>query len=263
MKTATYLFGALFALLVAADVAACPRFPIAKIRVIDQFGKPIAGAKVFRYVTANDSFYLRNDSKKVNGNWEKDSANFLEYRASSFYLMKEDYKAPSFGYRICAPGYADVLINSIKYVYDEDTWRLPLLEVVLYSKQLVKTNQSFHVYDVFMIEHELEVKDSIRLDKKVFIKEIQETPADLLMDQVSVRTYPNPVVNELHIEFSNPQTSSNRFVLHDANGKLVHEQLSEASNFDILMNWYASGTYFLTIYDSSNSPILRQQIVHQ
>ena len=201
----------------------------------------------------------------MNEEWEPDSTQFLAYGYYWGYKKNENSKAADYTYRVCAPGYADVLIASVDYSFshEEGSWRLPLLEVVLYAKQLVKTDQNFHIHDVFIVSNEVVVNDSLRLDKKSFLKEIQETPAERLMEQVTVRAFPNPVVNELHIEFSKPQTSSNRFVLHDANGKLVHEEASEASKFDLLMNWYAPGTYFLTIYDSGNSPILRQQIVHQ
>jgi hypothetical protein len=242
--------------------------PIGTIRIIDQHGKSITNAQVYQFYSQKDSFKLRNFVSRliVSETRVVDSSTFTVYNSSSFFYGKENAYPSEKLFLIQVPGYADVCIKSISFEREmrKDYRSIPIVEVVMYAKKLVRTESEYRVYESFFLQDEIKVIDSLRLEMKDYLKDIkanEESVPEEEMSQVSAKAFPNPVVEELHIQFTVTPRSPCKIMVHDALGKLVYEAITESAEHEILMNWYKAGTYFLTIYDQTNSPLLRQQII--
>lgn len=76
-------------------------------------------------------------------------------------------------------------------------------------------------------------------------------------NDVSVLIFPNPVVNELRIDFSSLESGKYSLELHDAIGKLIRKDQKEVGfsneKHTIGLQEFAAGEYFLTVRNSSGS----------
>lgn len=269
MKTAL-LFLFILGICSVSSVEACPIYQLANIKVIDQHGQPINNAKVYHYSSLQDSFPLRrrefwlrqSDGSKLH----IDSNIFALFSSGGWGYYLEDTEPSTKEFLITAPGYANVAIKSADFRSKENTRNLPILEVVLYAKKLVRTNNDFQVYESFYLQDEVKVEDSLRLELKDYLKDIrtnEQSIPEAEASVVSVKAYPNPVQNELHIRLAFTPTAAHKIVLHDAQGKRLYEAITETAEHELVMSWYVPGTYYLTVYDPSDTPLLRQQVVKE
>ena len=74
-------------------------------------------------------------------------------------------------------------------------------------------------------------------------------------NDVNVLIYPNPVSNELRIDFSSLNAGTYKLSLHDAIGKLIRDESKEVDGFNskhvVNLQELAAGEYFLTIRNSA------------
>lgn len=273
MKTATLFFTLLLFASSQSSEACCRFYETLRIKVMNETS-PIYNAEV--KLRSKESPRSYNLSHAYNVLVDKDNWT-REFDSAAFSFYNRRYKGQvdlsGLELEISAPGYATVIIDgaAIKVTeYKEEkytTYKLAILEVVLYAKQGMKFNNEYVVFDQFNVK-DLSFTDSTRLDWTFYKSEIKDqdwkyTSGVQEETKVSARAYPNPAKDNLHIQLSYFPLAAHRIELHDANGKLVDKKEFQMEGYDLTMGWYAPGNYFLTIYDQSNTAILRQQIVHQ
>lgn len=67
-------------------------------------------------------------------------------------------------------------------------------------------------------------------------------------DPIGLGVYPNPVINELHIDLDEPYTGSMYVTLYDYRGRLVGKQsYKEQQSVIFDVRHFAQGTYFLRV----------------
>lgn len=67
-------------------------------------------------------------------------------------------------------------------------------------------------------------------------------------DKIGLGVYPNPVIDELHIDLEKPYTGSMHVTLYDYRGRLVDKQSYKEQQYVIFdVRHHAQGTYFLRV----------------
>jgi hypothetical protein len=76
-----------------------------------------------------------------------------------------------------------------------------------------------------------------------------------------IRTYPNPVMNDLKFDF-NINGTSNLFIdLIDINGRIILNKISINKNSNISFNYYGPGIYLLKFYNKKSKLIYTAKII--
>lgn len=119
--------------------------------------------------------------------------------------------------------------------------------------------------DYFVIDY-----DDTVLYKFTFISDANQTNKDGLMfdnlffqDDVSgleefdfnlieSKSYPNPVVNEITISFSNDQISTFEVFIYDVLGKQIYKSETTSDNVQISLQSLNNGTYYYKLVDKKN-----------
>lgn len=68
---------------------------------------------------------------------------------------------------------------------------------------------------------------------------------DIFLGKVSLRYYPNPVMDKLHIDVMESNGNKIQASLYELNGKLVHQQILNQASNTISIQAYSSGVYLL------------------
>ena len=74
-------------------------------------------------------------------------------------------------------------------------------------------------------------------------------------DKISITVWPNPVVNELHIQVKDPNGSGIRYQLYTVDGKLLEGNIISGNQTAIGMNKYAAAVYILLVTHLNNKII--------
>ena len=75
------------------------------------------------------------------------------------------------------------------------------------------------------------------------LSKLSKTP-----DPIGLGVYPNPVINELHIDLDKPYEGSMYVTLYDYRGRLVDRQSYKEQQFVVFdVRHHAQGTYFLRV----------------
>lgn len=84
---------------------------------------------------------------------------------------------------------------------------------------------------------------------QVFSKEGAIDSVAMVSDQLSeiltIDLYPNPTLKTVQIEFSNLEVLTNEVRLIDQNGKILYQQKEFTGNFEVNLEAYPVGTYFI------------------
>ncbi len=222
---------------------ACPIWPIGRMLIVDEAGKPIPNVVMWRCYTQVDSFII----KKNNYNDLKDTNVYIFWNRS-YYANTRMLKT----FRITAKGFTDVLIKDLNFINLNDDDKLPLIVITMYTNKYVKRGDLLTLLTSFKYETKLEVKDSEVLKLSDYLESI--TDANLVSEAVRVanyvvKTYPNPVKDILNIDINVQVTKSYHAKLLNAQGQLLNEVELNAQRNTIDMQWQTTGVYFIQVYD--------------
>lgn len=239
-KILTFILFSLF--LKNAD--ACPIWPIGRMLIVDETGKPIPNAVVWKYRIQKDSFVVN----KYNYDEIKDT-NLYIFWSRSYYTNSRIPKTM----RITAKGFADVVIKDLNFINtNDDEDKLPLIVVTMYTNKYVKRGDLLTLITSFKYETKLEVKDSVVLQLSDYLEAI--TDASLVSEagrvaNYVVKTYPNPVKDMLNIDINLQVTKPYHAKLLNAHGQLLNEVELSAQTNTIDMQWQTTGVYFIQVYN--------------
>jgi len=228
------------------NAEACPIWPIGKMLIVDEIGKPIPNAVLWRYWTPKDSFI--ND--KSHYSRTLDTNIYMFWTGGGFYRSGKMAKT----FRITAKGYSDVVIKdlSFKTSYDYDEDKLPLIVVTMYTNKYVKRGDLLTLLTSFKYETKLEVSDSIVLKLSDYLEAITDASLVSEASRVAnyvVKTYPNPVKDILNIDINLQVTKPYNAKLLNAQGQLLSEVELNAQTNTIDMQWQTAGVYFIQVYN--------------
>lgn len=246
--------------LVSQEVISCPIWLVGKIKIVDENNKVVQNAKVWRYSSLNDSFAERKGDYDYRTDERIDTNTYFIYTGGLRYY--DDYKLPDKEFLITADGYADVIIKSIDWDWLDTI--TPTLIITMYGQKYKKVNNSIALYDKFVVNETVEVKDTVRLKWKDYVGDENDISNGFGKEVFTkVTTYPNPVVKGLHIKINYAITSPLTAKISDVQGKLIEEIRIENNEVDWDLQWHKKGSYFLTVYDETNKPIHTQLIAKQ
>ncbi|SMC78633.1 T9SS type A sorting domain-containing protein [Cellulophaga tyrosinoxydans] len=90
---------------------------------------------------------------------------------------------------------------------------------------------------------------------KTSVEVLDSIPLEALVDtdlkDYKIAAYPNPVVDELYMEWiDNPEKMPTRIQINSFDGRVLHQQLLKENQREQIVDFsnYASGVYVLTIY---------------
>ena len=255
MKT-KLLLGVSFLFYFAGTAIACPVYQVGKMYIIDEQGKPVPDAVVYRYYSLEDSFRMVKDRFRFAGNevWEDTNAYIFWGGGGRWRITnEEEQKKPADKYlRIQAKGYADVIIRTLEFTGDWDAEQLPVLKVTMYGRKYFRKGELFTLIDKYVCETALKVKDSMVLGFSDYVQAMRsETAVETAGRNAAfvVRTYPNPVVDKLSIDIADPITRPYKATLTDMQGKDVSELKIEEQHSILDMEWQSKGMYYIRVYD--------------
>lgn len=229
--------------LILSNVDACPSWPIGRMLILDESGKPIPNAVVWKYRIQKDSFVVN----KNNYDEIKDT-NLYTFWSRSYYANSRIPKTM----RITAKGFADVVIKDLNFINSNDDNKLPLIVVTMYTNKYLKSGDLLTLLTSFKYETKLEVKDSVVLKLSDYLEAI--TDASLVSEagrvaNYVVKTYPNPVKDILNIDINLLVTKPYNAKLLNVQGQLISEVELNAQTNTIEMQWQTSGVYFIQVYN--------------
>jgi hypothetical protein len=226
------------------NVRACPSWPIGRMLIVDETGKPIPNAIVWKCYTQKDSFII----KKYNYDEVKDT-NIYTFWSRSYYTYSRMLKT----FRITAKGFADVVIKDLNFINsDDDEDKLPLIVVTMYTNKYVKRGDLLTLLTSFKYETKLEVKDSVVLKLSDYLEAITDASLVSEASRVAnyvVKTYPNPVKDILNIDINLQVTKPYNAKLLNAQGQLLSEVELNTQINTIDMQWQTAGVYFIQVYN--------------
>lgn len=223
---------------------ACPIWPVGKMLIIDETGKPIPNAVVWRYWSSKDSFI--ND--KSNYRHLLDTNIYMFWSGSGYSRAS---KLPR-TFRITAKGFADVVIKDLNFINSDDEDKLPLIVITMYTNKYVKRGDLLTLLTSFKYETKLEVKDSVVLKLSDYLEAITDASLVSETSRVAnyvVKTYPNPVKDILNIDLNLQVTKPYNAKLLNAQGLLLSEVELNAQTNTIDMQWQTAGVYFIQVYN--------------
>lgn len=224
---------------------ACRSWPIGRMMIVDENGKPIPNAVVWKFRLPKDSFVIN----KYNYDDIKDT-NLYTFWSRSYYTNSRMSKTM----RITAKGFADVVIKDLNFKnsnnYDDD--KLPLIVVTMYTNKYVKRGDLLTLLTSFIYETKLEVKDSVVLKLSDYLEAITDASLVSEASRVAnyvVKTYPNPVKDILNIDINLQVTKPYHAKLLNTQGQLLSEVELSAQTNTIDMQWQTTGVYFIQVYN--------------
>lgn len=251
--------------LVSQEVMSCPIWLVGKIKIVDENNKVIQNAKLWSYRSLNDSFTRRGGDRYYGSRKSVDTNTYYLYEGGGYgRFYRENYKAPDKEFLITAEGYANVVIKNVDWDWHWKDTITPTLVITMYGQKYKKVNNSIALYDKFIIDETIEVKDTVRLKWKDYVGDENDISNGFGKEVFTkVTTYPNPVVKGLHIKINYDITSPLTAKISDVQGKLIEQIRIENNEIDWDLQWHKKGSYFLTVYDETNKPIYTQLIAKQ
>lgn len=248
--------------LVSQDAFSCPVYLKGKIKIVDEYNKVIPNAIIWGYSSLNDSFKVRKRFKYIE---KPDTNTYYIYTKGGWGGWDyEDYKFPDKEYFIEAEGYASLIVRGVHFKRERGDTVFPTLVVTMYGQKYKKVNNSIALYDKFIIDETVQVKDTVRLKWKDYVGDEDDISNGFGKEVFTkVTTYPNPVMKGLHIKINYAITSPLTAKISDVQGKLIEEIRIENNEVDWDLQWHKKGSYFLTVYDETNKPIHTQLIAKQ
>lgn len=230
---------------------ACPVYKKGNIRVVDEKGKSISNAIIWKIYSNTDSFRLK---KGVRYRRSDDTiaidTSFFEIWSSFAYRRKNSKPFSSY-FRVHAAGYADVVIEYFDFSktenkYDEES----TINIKMQTSLFIKKGDEFIKITEFRLEKATAAKDTTTISLNEFVNTLkQETSleAQQRKERALVSTYPNPASDFIRIEIRDSMPLPYNAMLYDLNGKCVGElQLTEPiNNFDL--QYFAPGVYMVMV----------------
>lgn len=249
--------------IVSQEVRSCPTWLMGKIKIVDENNKVIHNAKLWGYSSLNDSFVRRRGDYSYRDKKRIDTGTYYIY-TGGFRIYDNDYKSSDKDYLITAEGYANVILKDVKFKWETGDTETPTLVITMYGQKYKKVNNSIALYDKFIVDETVEVKDTVRLKWKDYVGDEGDINNGFGKEAFTkVTTYPNPVVKGLHIKINYNITSPLTAKISDVQGKLIEQIRIENNEIDWDLQWQKKGSYFLTVYDETNKPIHTQLIAKQ
>ncbi len=242
----TFLLILVCAGLGACEVEACPVYYYGKMFIVDENGRPVK-ATVWRYFSLVDS---ANMSKKSFDIMDADSNAYEFWSSGGWKFRKIDKPADKY-LRIHADGYADVIIKQrIEFDSDDDLDRA--LYIQMYPAKYVNKGALITLLNEFTVEHQVKVKDTLTLTYSDYIQAIRGESTVATANRNAafiVKTYPNPVIDQLHIEIKGVISKPYKAVVLDMQGKTISETEIKENDSEINMEWEAAGMYMIQVFD--------------
>lgn len=251
MNTINKSFFAVIVLVIAQgcynNVYSCPVWKIGKLYVIDQNGKPIAGARVWNFVALADSYLMK---KNKYDKLHTSDSNAYEFWSRGY--MYKKVKLPDKAVRIQAQGFADVIIKTLNFSGNRGEDFLPVLKVTMYSKAYITRGNLTTLVTEFVYEKELLVTDTTIIRYADYVQSFKsenKVSAANRTANLEVSTFPNPVIDKLYIQVNKDIFKPYKAKLIDVNGKeLVEMELYEKKS-EMDMQWQVAGMYVIQVYD--------------
>ncbi|MEZ4804407.1 MAG: hypothetical protein R2852_02690 [Bacteroidia bacterium] len=208
MKTKSTLHTLLILLFLSlgANSIACPIWLIGQAQVVDENGVNIPDAQILTVYHELDTILLSKprlynyDSSVTNdtNNFQFWSGYYSRYRSN-----------PTMYYIVKAKGYADVKISEFNFISKRvpstDDWmelKVPLLKITMYHNKFIQLDDQVLHFTKYEIKETVEVKDTTILTMSDYLKDLKNESdvqkAERLAN-ASIKTYPNPVIDELKI----------------------------------------------------------------
>jgi len=229
---------------------ACPVWPIGRMLIVDETGKPIPNAVVWKYWNPKDSFI----NVKSHYRPTLDTNIYVFWTGGRYYQTSKMANT----FRISAIGYSDVVIKDLSFnntsnnYFGVDVNKLPLIVVTMYTNKYVKRGDLLTLLTSFKYETKLEVKDSVVLKLSDYLEAITDASLVSEASRVAnyvVKTYPNPVKDILNIDINLQVTKPYNAKLLNAQGQLLNEVELNAQTNTIDMQWQTAGVYFIQVYN--------------
>ena len=237
-----------------------PRY-LGKIIAVDQDNNYLKDATVYR-------FYGKKDSvKQGNRNMRKDKVDYQGIKIYTSWYFNSDEEPADFRYVIHVEGYANLYLKNLDFVYPD--WRdttsvSAVIYITMHAAKFVKTQNQISRVSTFKYEGSIAIKDTIRFN----IQESEEyneatkehTYHSNINTEYAVKTYPNPVIDEVVVSFKDAPRLPQKMELFSIEGKKIKSfKLSEIDN-RINLNWLDNGVFLIILYDQNSNPIHQEKL---
>jgi hypothetical protein len=258
MKTNISLTSLLIVLFLSlsAKSIACPVWKIGGIQVVNEAGEILHNATIFKYYNYNEiDSYALNKPRLFDYDSTKQDTTVFEIWTGGLRRWS-DGKRPIPTYVIRANGYADVIINAdIKFKQWDEYLKepMPILKVVMYHHKFIQLDGEVLHYTKYEYLDEIKVQDTTYLKLSDYLKDIKNESdvqkAERLAN-ASIKSYPNPVIDELFITVTDDLSKPFMAKVTDITGRLVLEQ--ELTNAESTLNieFEEAGIYIISVFNA-------------
>lgn len=255
MKNITIILVLAFTAFVG-KVSACPVWTIGFVKIVDEQGKDLPNAILWRKYSSTDSFKW---SKFRNNNQDSIVEDSNRYRfTTGGYPIRRNTDFESY-YRIHCDGYADVIIKVFNFkIEGKEAWKLglnqlPVIKVVMYRPRFLQKGDYFIKMDEFVVDKVQAKSDTTSTDISMYTLNIKEESSAQTKARVAAskyQTYPNPVKDVIRVEIRDTIHKAFKASIFDLQGKLIKEQELTETMSSIDMQFESSGTYYIRVCNS-------------
>ncbi|MCB9252126.1 MAG: T9SS type A sorting domain-containing protein [Flavobacteriales bacterium] len=253
-----YVLAAFLSLFLTTFSFACPVWKIGYLRVVDENFNPIVHARVWQ-------FYGKDSFPKSKNMFEyrkgvSDTNRFIFYSSMGRFIHSEIQDR---ALRIQAEGYGDVVIREISFDRGKDR-QLPVLVVVMYPPKFIKSNKQLTLLKEYRFTEMVNVEDSVVLSMKNYVKDLkldEGAPEVLNTAVLSLKTYPNPVVEELTVLINQEVADPYVLELYDRNGKFIRREYLRFAKNTFDMRWEVKGEYVVRVLNPKGDPVYSGRIL--
>lgn len=239
-----------------------PRY-LGQIIVVDEDNNYLIDAEIYRYNTVTDSTIIGWRYSHMYADYSKDTATYVY---ESWFYSSDDEPA-KYRYGVYAKGYAPLYLKNIKWPsrqWKDTNFIYPVLYITMHAAKFVKTKNQISKISAYKYEETLTAKDTVHfnIQESKEYKEAtrQHTYHSGLKTEYFVKTYPNPVIEEVVVTFKQTPLLPQQMELFTIEGKKIKSfKLSETDN-RINLNWLSKGVFLIILYDEENNPIHQEKL---
>lgn len=239
-------------LFTAIEAFACPVWKIGNLRVVDEKGKDILDAIIWRVYSPKDSFRLERGPQYFSAGTDNPDSSFFEIWSGSGYRRfnnASDKAVFTPYYRVHAAGYADVTINGLDFG-KSDGGKEPTIKVQMYHAMYLKKGDEFLRIDQYSVDVARVVKDSVTIGLPEYTRALKQETAIQTIERknsLRVKSYPNPATAFLQLEIRDSMPLPYRAELHDLNGRLMATNILTETNSRIDLAGLNAGMYMVSV----------------